>query len=220
MNTNPETDLDLEKLFLPAWAQETSSTNRYAKFTGNEGAPRERRGDDRSGPRPPRRDGGGDGRGFAGPHREGQGRGPAGQGGPRRDDRGGPRRDDRRDFRDRPAAPPPLPEVGAMIVPDERGVESLARQVKITGRAFPLFDIAHLIIQKPERYSLRFTTRKNAEGKIAQPLFLCALDDTIWLSEDEAIGHVLQKHFATFYQSERTATEPPRAFTRLSANAA
>ena len=210
MNTNPETDLDLEKLFLPAWAQETSSTNRYAKFTGNEGAPRERRGDDRSGPRPPRRDGGGDGRGFAGPHREGQGRGPAGQGGPRRDDRGGPRRDDRRDFRDRPAAPPPLPEVGAMIVPDERGVESLARQVKITGRAFPLFDIAHLIIQKPERYSLRFTTRKNAEGKIAQPLFLCALDDTIWLSEDEAIGHVLQKHFATFYQSERTATEPPK----------
>jgi len=97
-----------------------------------------------------------------------------------------------------------------MIVPDERGVESLARQVKITGRAFPLFDIAHLIIQKPERYSIRFTTRKNAEGKIAQSMFLCALDDTIWLSEDEAIGHVLQKHFATFYQPERTATEPPK----------
>jgi hypothetical protein len=32
-------------------------------------------------------------------------------------------------------------------------VDSLARQIKITGRAFPLFDIAHLIIQKPERYS-------------------------------------------------------------------
>ena len=223
MSINPETDLDLEKLFLPAWAQETSTTNRYAKFTGNEGAPRERRGDDRSGPRPPRREGGGDGagRGFGGPRPGGQGRGPSSSGGPRREggfggppreQRGGPRRDDRRDFRggERREAPLPLPELYATLIPDERGVESLARQVKMTGRAFPLFDIAHLIIQKPERYSLRFAVKKNAEGKIAQPLFLCALDDTLWLSEDEAVAHVLARHFGTFYQAERTATEPPK----------
>ena len=39
---------------------------------------------------------------------------------------------------------------------------------------------------------------------------MCALDDTLWLSEDEAVGHVLRKHFTTFYQAERTATEPPK----------
>lgn len=97
-----------------------------------------------------------------------------------------------------------------MLVPDERGVESMARQVKMTGRAFPLFDIAFLILQKPERYSVSFATKKNAEGKVVQPLFLCALDDTLWLNEDEAVEHVLTKHFATFYQAERTATEPPK----------
>ena len=86
----------------------------------------------------------------------------------------------------------------------------MARQVKMTGRAFPLFDIAHLIIQKPERYSMRFAVKKNAEGQIVQPLFLCALDDTLWMSEDEAVAHVLARHFATFYQAERTATEPPK----------
>ncbi|HWH71728.1 MAG TPA: hypothetical protein VNT26_20305, partial [Candidatus Sulfotelmatobacter sp.] len=43
-----------------------------------------------------------------------------------------------------------------------------------------------------------------------QPLFVCALDETLWLSEDEAVAHVLKKHFATFYQAERTATEPPK----------
>jgi hypothetical protein len=32
--------------------------------------------------------------------------------------------------------------------------------------------------------------KKNAEGKIAQPLFVCALDETLWLSEDAAIAHV------------------------------
>ena len=55
-----------------------------------------------------------------------------------------------------------------------------------------------------------FSVKKNAEGKPVQPLFVCALDDTLWLSEDEAVAHVLKKHFATFYQAERTATEPPK----------
>ena len=53
--------------------------------------------------------------------------------------------------------------------------------------------------------------RKKADGQaVKQPLFVCALDDTPWLSEDEAVAHVLKNHFATFYQAERTATEPPK----------
>src|SRR5204862_4104020 len=80
----------------------------------------------------------------------------------------------------------------------------------MTGRAYPLFDIARLILQKPERYAVAFSVKKKPDGTIAQPLFLCALDDTLWLSEDEAIDHVLRKHSATFYQAERTATEPPK----------
>ncbi len=89
-------------------------------------------------------------------------------------------------------------------------MESLARQVKMTGRSFPLFDIAFLVIQKPERYSIRFATKKNQQGQLAQPIFHCALDETIWLSEDEAVEHVLQKHFGTFYQAEKIATEAPK----------
>jgi len=100
--------------------------------------------------------------------------------------------------------------VNVALAPDGKGVESLARQIKVTARAYPLFDIARLILQKPERYAVVFSAKKNGEGKPVQPLFLCALDDSLWLSEDEAVAHVLNKHFATFYQSERTATEPPK----------
>lgn len=89
-------------------------------------------------------------------------------------------------------------------------MESLARQIKATARAYPLFDIARLILQKPERYAVTFSVKKDAEGKIIQPLFLCALDDTLWVSEGEAVAHVLNKHFGMFYQAERTATEPPK----------
>ncbi len=113
--------------------------------------------------------------------------------------------------RERRPPPPPLPEVDVSLRPEDKGVESLARQIKMTGRAYPLFDIAQMILQKPDRLTVAFTTKKrNPEGKVPQPLFVCALDDSLWLSEDEAIAHVLKKHFATFYQAERTATEPPK----------
>jgi hypothetical protein len=103
-----------------------------------------------------------------------------------------------------------LVDIGVSFIPDEKGVESLARQIKMTGRAYPLFDIAQMILQKPERHLVVFSVKKNAEGQPIQPLFVCALDDSLWLSEAEAIAHVLKKHFATFYVAERTATEPPK----------
>ena len=219
---NIENELDLESLFQPAWAKQPSDANKYARYTGNEGA--ERGGDrpfrkgsrpggpggERRGPREggfrPQGSGGGAPRGprpeggDRGPRRDG----PRGPGGPRGDFRGGPRRDDRR------PEPPPALELNFTIQPEENGVDSLARQIKLTGRAYPLFEIAQLIVQKPERYRVRIESKKNAEGAPAQPLFTCALDDTVWLTEQEAVSHILQNHFATFYQAEKTPCDPPK----------
>ena len=208
MSSISDVEIDLEKLFLPAWAQESPSANRYAKYAGEPAAR-----DDRS------REGG-----RRGPRREGRDRG--GQAPPqrkfgRRPDSGGPggnfgdrrkgsfRRDDRAE-RELREPPPPLPEITVTFLPDEKGVESIARQIKMTGRAFPLFQIAQIVLQKPERYGVQLAVKKNADGTAKQPLFVCALDDTPWLSEEDAIAHVLGKHFATFYQAERMAIEPPK----------
>jgi hypothetical protein len=193
MNTVSDLGLDLEKLFQPAWAQGKTEANRFDKFTGNEGMKPERQFSGKPGERrSPRREGGGGGFGGGGDRKGGFGR-----------------RDSRREP-ERREAPAPLPEIGVTFLPDENGVESLARQIKMTGRAYPLFDIARLILQKPERYSVKLVVQKKADGTIAQPLFVCALDETPWLSEDEAVAHVLKTHFATFYQAERTAVEPPK----------
>jgi len=220
MSTLPDNEFDLEKLFLPAWAQEEPSASKYAKYEGEAERP-ERRGE-RRGPRPPRREG------FPGARREGNrprgerlGAGksdaPGGRPGggdreerPERGARPAFRRGERGARRERPEPPPPLPQVSATLIPEERGVESLARQIKMTGRAYPLFNIAQMILQKPERHAVSFAIKKNPEGQPILPLFVCALDDTLWLSEDEAVAHVLKRHFATFYQAEKTATEPPK----------
>jgi hypothetical protein len=196
MSNISELDLDLEKLFQPAWAQETPAANRFEKFTGHEGAKPERRS-------PRRENVGGERRGGDRP-RSGQKFG--GKKDFRRGDNRGERRPAKRDFE----PPAPLPEIAVAFLPDEKGVEQLARQIKMTGRAYPLFQIAQLVLQKPERYAVQLATKKKTDGAIAQPLFVCALDDSPWLSEDEAVAHVLKIHFATFYQTERTATEPPK----------
>jgi hypothetical protein len=96
------------------------------------------------------------------------------------------------------------------IIPEEKGVDSLARQIRMTGRAYPLFDIAQLILAKPERYLVTVSTRKKPDGAVAQPLFLCAIDETLWLSEEEAVTWALQKHFDLFYQADRTKMDPPK----------
>ncbi|HTY86904.1 MAG TPA: hypothetical protein VMB80_05515 [Candidatus Acidoferrum sp.] len=199
MSSISDVEIDLEKLFLPAWAQEPASANRYAKFAGE---PPEREDRKREGRRGPRRE----------PFGESRGPRPPRAGGPKFGDRkrGFPRREDRGERRERPEPPAPLPEVAVTFLPDENGVDSLARQIRMTGRAYPLFQIAQIVLVKPERYAVQLAVKKNPDGTIKQPLFVCALDDTPWLSEDEVVAHVLKVHFATFYQAERTATEPPK----------
>ena len=151
----PDNIFDLEQHFLPAWAKQSPDTNRFADY---EGEP-ERRGDrphDRRDRPPQRRE-----RGF-GPER---GQGP--RSGPRQRDARGQedrRREGPRPRPERPAPPPPvpLPDINLSFVPDDKGVDSLARQIKVTGRAYPLFDIALMILAKPERHTVTFSVCKNA----------------------------------------------------------
>ena len=75
----------------------------------------------------------------------------AGRGNFRRDDRGG--QQGQREERREPVAP--LPEITVTLMPDDKGVDSLSRQIKMSGRSFPLFDIAQMILQKPERQQVR-----------------------------------------------------------------
>lgn len=79
----------------------------------------------------------------------------------------------------------------------------------MTGRAYPLFEIATLVLKKPERYHVQLSSQKK-DGKPAQPFYVCQLDETIWLSEDDAMHHILSKHFDTFYSSEKIPTDPPK----------
>ena len=230
-NEDDGLNIDLDSLFQPAWAKESGEKSRYAHYTGKEEVSRDRR--DRRGGRRDDRRGKGRGAGSGGPGAGGRGPRPQGGGGggrgPRRDDRGGqgdrrgggPRRDDnrgrgprgdrrgglRRDPRERREE---LPEIDTAIVPGGKIVDSLAKQIRLTGMAYPLFEIAGLVVGKPERFDVRYSIVRKADGTPVCPLFLCDLDDTLFPSEEDAVGHVLRRHFDTFYQTEKIPKDPPK----------
>jgi hypothetical protein len=208
-NTDPLKDLDLE--FLPVWAQKPNEAKPYADYAGEERSRSRGRGD--WGDRPPRRRDDNRGRDFKGRDAKGGGRDRNRDGGrdPKFQKRDGKRPfDKRKDFRRNEAPQRPPLELDLSIQPEKNGVESLARQIKHTGRAYPLFDIARLILAKPERYLVVLKTRKKEDGSVAQPLFFCQVDETVWLSEDQAVDHVLSRHFSTFYKTEKTEIDPPK----------
>ncbi len=205
MNNPSEFELDQDLQLLPAWARQPSSVNRYANYSGGGEEPRQR---GRGGERPFRRDRSREEAGRerrSAPPREARPNSPGPAGPPSGKIRPAPRRPER------PEEPEvPLPEVLVNLIPEKEGVELLARQIRLTGRAYPLFQIAGLILKHPDRYLVQFRIKKGADGQVVQPLFVCSLDETVWLSEEEVAQHVLRHHFDTFYQTEKVPCEPPK----------
>lgn len=217
MSAPEKSELDLELEFLPAWAKESSDRKRYDHIRGDEEARPPRRGG-------PRREGGGGrgdnrGRGNRDSRGEGRSRGPrpGGPGGPGRDrdrdrprGKGGPRgRGDQRGGRFEQRDLPPLPEVDVRILPEADGVGAIAKQIRVTGRAYPVFDIARLVMKSPDRFLFEYAVKRK-DGKVLESLFVCELDGTLWLSENAAADHLLKNHFDTFYATEKTPTDPPK----------
>ena len=161
MSNNADNSFDLDLHFLPAWAQESATVNPYANFDGPSNDSGGRRRSNRP-ERPPGRRGGPE-RGGRPPmsSRGDQDARPRG-----RFEGGGYGRSRDQGYAPRPEVPPP--DIDVFIQPESKGAEALARQIKQTGRAYPLFDIAHLVLKKSERYVLSFNVRKKADGQMGR----------------------------------------------------
>jgi len=196
--------IDLAKSFLPDWAKpEAAGHQRIAERFGREGRDDEKRS---WGDKAPRRTGGG--------HSTGRGQQDRGQRDGRRDrdgrgQRDSRRPDSRRDSREehRPEPAPMLVGWAANVIADPRGVEGLAKQIKSGGKAYPIFDLALLILEKPERY--RVELRRDS-GQTATALYRLSIDGSLWTTEKEAVRHALTKHLEKFYRRERVTVDPPK----------
>ena len=209
--SHPSADpgIDLSLSFGPAWAREggDKQPERLAKLAerhGDDADPRERRGGPRGDKRGPRR-------------HDDRGPRPERSGGDRRDRRDAPgrRHDGPRGQGGQGGRPEraPRPEPGLtgwkiQFTPDRHGVDGLAKQIKTTARAYPLFDLARLVLEKSERYLVDF--RRIGGDQPATPLFQCRVDGTLWLNEADAIAHLLATQLDKYYRRESVPVDPPK----------
>ncbi len=191
--------IDLSLSFAPAWAKEADAPEKFARLADKHGADRPERGDRR------------DDRGRGGPDRRPARPGSANRAGGNRGNSGKrpDRRDDRRPERRSEAPPPPTPVVNGWDVhflADTHGVEGVAKQIKSSAKAYPLFDLARLVLEKSERYLVEL--KRTADD--ATPIFQLKADGSLWLREADALAAALAGQLEKFYRRERVATEAPK----------
>lgn len=202
----PSFQLDLASLgFGPSWISGPAE-----KVSGGGRGPRRDDGD-----RPRFRDGpGGERRsGPGGPRREGPG-GPRrdGPGGPRRDGPGGPRREFRgegRGPRRWEDAPPFRPAVLSSFFPDDAKFEVLGGAMKTSRMTYELFEVALLILDKEDRLSIMIRL-PDEDGRTDARLSVSVPDGHPFMTEAEAVSHVMSRHLDKFFDVVEVDVEAPK----------
>ncbi len=130
------------------------------------------------------------------------------------------RRHNRRDSRFAQSAP--LPRVADVaIYPEDKRFAVLAKAMKNSSRTYVLFDIARIVLEKPERFMVVVTPpqKKDKESKEENPpapFYVSTPDGMPFLNESDAIAHVFKNHADKFFSAEDTEVEPPKGnFTMI-----
>ncbi|MEO0797001.1 MAG: hypothetical protein AAFX93_17725 [Verrucomicrobiota bacterium] len=191
--------LDLSQLqdlsFGPDWSDSARSAEaRKSKPSRSGGGRKPQR--DRRPDRPAKR--------FDGPRSDG----PHGGGDERR--RGGGQRGERRGGQrgERRTGPPQpfRPVVEVAFYPEDAPFKALCHAMRGNCRTYELFEIARLILEKPDRFVVVLHPKQN-EGP--QEFFLSVPDGLPFGSEDQAVAHVLKTHLSLFAETEEVEVEPP-----------
>ncbi|MCX6967547.1 MAG: hypothetical protein NTZ46_07165 [Verrucomicrobia bacterium] len=221
-----DSPLDLDLKFLPDWLKEPADKNPYADYAGE--SPRrdfDRRSGGNRGP-----GGGNRGPRPGGDRPQRAAGGPQGRSGGGRDERGGPRRDfgkpggprgprDSRDGRpgdrrsERPSEQrPPVPRVEEILIPlyieflpEPNAVAALAKQIKSSHRAYPIYGLGRMFLNKPERHRVRVSS--NAPS---HPLYQVGEGGPVTTSRQAAEREAFRELKANYYAEETQQLEAPK----------
>lgn len=171
-------DIILDLNFVPKWARKPPGESHYAR-EGYEEKERPRR--ERKTARPERR----------------------------RDDRA---RRPRRESAERrePARPRHEPAkelpVTVSFLPEQKRLASLVRQIHHSRRAYPLMDLANLLIHDPEGYLVKVEINS---GEADFSMYQCRQCKAVACTSEAISQHILAQHLTDFYDKEEVEGEPP-----------
>ena len=128
--------------------------------------------------------------------------------------RGGkpPRRDKRpSDHRQRETRPPRVAEPAfateVVFIPERRGLQTLVKKITQAEKAFSLYDIAGLVLSRPEFHAVKVTVSEQGD---ANNLYQCQSCSMIFMDEQECMEHLFDCCKDKYYTIEQTEGEPPK----------
>lgn len=142
----------------------------------------------------------------------------------RRPSNGKSRRPDSRRRNFKSDALPPLRVADVMIYPEDKPFTVLAKAIKNSARTYVLFEVAKIILEKPERFLVVISPlqKKDKAGKPIPsneplpPLYLSVPDGLPFLNEQDAFAHVFKNHLDKFFTLEEVEVEAPKSnFTMI-----
>ena len=207
MNEADPSPINLDELrMLPDWLREDAPTpsKQYATHDYPLGDVLDRRGGRPGGfgGRNDRRDNRGGAAGAPDRRREGGRSGPP----PRRDERG-PRSNDRRPPQDAPRPEPSLPApIRVEFLPDDRCLASINKQIRSTHLAYPLFGLARMFLQEPERHFVQFSVAPDAPA--GTQLYQLGEDGPVTLDRATLEKMAFDNTREQFYVEETVQKEP------------
>ncbi|MGJ3242009.1 MAG: hypothetical protein ACFE0O_03485 [Opitutales bacterium] len=115
----------------------------------------------------------------------------------------------------RPTAPPFQPVVHVDFYPEDEPFAVLAKALRASYRTYELFEIARLILEKPERHvfvlrPLEPDARERDAVNGPDAIYLSVPDGLPFESEEAAVTHVLKHHIGRFFVTEEVEVEPPK----------
>ena len=110
--------------------------------------------------------------------------------------------------------PPFRPQVDVIFFPEEAAFKALGKVIRTSCRTFELFEIAYLILEKPERFVVNLRPLPNSSFEKAN--FCISVPDGLpFALEEEALDHVLQNYLENFFNMEEVDVEAPKGLFQI-----
>jgi hypothetical protein len=116
----------------------------------------------------------------------------------------GPRREGGRN------SPPPFePTLEVLFYPDDAAFRALTKAIRASCRTYELFEVADLILQKPERFVVVLRPYPRRDG-VVDRIYVAQPDHLPFETEEDAVAHVFQNHLGKFCDTEEVEVEAPK----------
>lgn len=101
------------------------------------------------------------------------------------------------------------PSVDVTFYPEDEPFLTLVKAIRTSCKTYELFELANLILEKPERF-VAVISPKNIKEQPAAKLFISPIDGMPFEKEEQAIAYTLKNHITKFFDTEEIEVEGPK----------